>query len=587
MTQIRNDHQLSSKELNKILPSYLLEEIDKEHHDNEMPKISNEKLNMLMNQKMKFNFNGMMQEVEKNGNENFPNFLQNNDNLYQYQCINNNTNCINNFINKDKFCIINNNDNNYMNYNNINSGNGCNNNVFVNIMNKKDISNKYTFCNYNNYNKYNSLSKDNTNINYNCFNINNINNINYKINKNNVNKKILSNNNNNINILNSIITNELNINCINIIQNNIKKKSEKKIKLEDFMKFINTIQTPIIDYVCNSKGALELQKMLEKSGQEIKIYFIQLLKREGLTIIMKNIHGNYFFQKLIKESSDKISSNILTLIIDDFINISKDNSGTFSIQALLSEISSIKDISKILQKIKGKEIEMIYDKNATYVIQKIVMKFPDIYRQELNEIILQNFSKLCLDVNGICLVKKFVKTNTIENDKQKMKNIITNNFLLLAQSPYGNYSIQFLLEKLNKNDLNEIFIVLNENIIKLSMQQFSSNVVEKALEKMDELNLGGVVTKLFFQGKFIFLLKNKFGKFVIKKAMNIMPNEMRQKVELDLINNINNGVYNNKDKNRVKKFLVKLQGDFVNNCNQINFNHFCTDININNCLSEF
>ena len=48
MTQIRNDHQLSSKELNKILPSYLLEEIDKEHHDNEIQKISNEKLNMLM-----------------------------------------------------------------------------------------------------------------------------------------------------------------------------------------------------------------------------------------------------------------------------------------------------------------------------------------------------------------------------------------------------------------------------------------------------------------------------------------------------------------------------------------------------------
>ena len=526
-----------------------------------------------MNPKMKLNFNGLKKEAEKNRGENFPNFVQNNEQLYQYQCINNNTNCINNFINN----------NNCMNYNAINSCNGCNNNVFVNIMNK-DISNKYIFCNYNN------LSKNNTNFNHNCFNINNIN---YKINNNNYlfpnNNGTNSNISNNINILNSIITNELNINCINIIRNNAKKKPEKKIKLEDFMKFINTIEIPIIDYVCNSKGALELQKMLEKSGQEIKIYFIQLLKREGLTIIMKNVHGNYFFQKLIKESSDKISSNILAMIIDDFVNISKDNSGTFSIQALLSEISTIKDMNKILQKIKGKEIEMIYDKNATYVVQKIIMKFPDIYRKDLNEIILQNFSKLCLDVNGICLVKNFVKYNTIENDKQRMKNIITNNFVLLAQSPYGNYSIQFLLEKLNKNELNEIFEVLNENIIKLSMQQFSSNVVEKALEKMDEFNLGGAMNRLFFQGKFIILLKNKFGKFVIKKAVNFMPNELRKKIEIDLINNINNGVYNNKEKNRVKKFLVKIQGDYcVNNCNQFNFNNFCTDININNySQSEF
>ena len=546
-----------------------------------------------MNQKMKFNFNGMLQELEKNGNENFSNIIPKNE-LYQYQCMNSNNNCINNLINNEKICIINN--DNLMNYNATNLGNVCNNNnVFVNIMNK-DITNEYTFCNYNNYD---NLTKDYTNFNYNCFNINNCN---YNINKNNNflfpknnGKKNISNqqNNtnisNNLNILNSIITNELNINCINIIQNNNKKKSEKKLKLEDFMKFINNIQIPLIDYVCNSKGALELQKMLEKSGQEIKIYFIQLLKREGLTTIMKNIHGNYFFQKLIKESSEKISSNILTLILDDFVNISKDNSGTFSMQALLSEISSIKDINKILQKIKGKEIEMIYDKNATYVIQKIVMKFPDIYRKDLNEIILQNFSKLCLDVNGICLVKNFIKSNTIESDKQKMKNIITNNFVLLAQSPYGNYSIQFLIEKLNENDLNEIFEVLNENIIKLSIQQFSSNVVEKAFEKMDEINWEKTVDKLFFQGKFILLLRNKFGKFVIKKAMNYMPNELRKKCELDLINNINKGKYNHKEGNRIKKFLIKLQGDNgVNNCNNFNFNNFCTDININNYnQSEF
>ena len=41
MTLNRKEHQLSSKELNKILPSYLLEEIDKEHHATEIqPQIN-------------------------------------------------------------------------------------------------------------------------------------------------------------------------------------------------------------------------------------------------------------------------------------------------------------------------------------------------------------------------------------------------------------------------------------------------------------------------------------------------------------------------------------------------------------------
>ena len=574
MTLNRNESQFSSKELNKILPSYILEEIDKEHPESESEtQDTTQSLNLnnvLKNQKLRFN---TMKEKE-------------------YEKLNNNWRNINNNMNSEKkICIFNN--NTFVNNRTINSGNNCNN-IFVNIMNE-DI-NKYQFCNYN-YN-FNNLSNDykNINYNYNCFNISNINcqinNSNYLFPNNKGNKYTsiqCKDNTNNINILNNFRNvNDININCINIIKNktnqiNSYNQQDKKITLEEFVKYINGISMPVIDFVCNSKGALELQKILEKAGFDVKLYFITILKREGLTVIMKNIHGNYFFQKLIKDSSEKIISSIVLYIIEDFIDISKDDSGTFSIQALLNELSSVNDINKILQKIKGHEIEMIYNKNATYVVQKIVLKFPDFLRKDLNEIILQNFSKLCLDVNGICLVKNFIRTNTIENDKQLMNIIVTNNFVLLAQSPFGNYAIQFLLEKLNSNELNELFGVLNENIYKLSVQQFSSNVVEKALEKMDEITREKILDKLFFQGKFIILLKNKFGKFVISKAVSYMPQELKTKFEFELVNNINKGLYNHKDKNRVKKFLAKMQNNsnnnFVNHNNNFNF---YMDINCNN-----
>ena len=534
------------------------------------------------NQQLNFNLFKENQEIEKKEDEKI--ICNDNENLYQYKFINKNMNNCNNIINKQNFCIFNN-DTIFKNLT-INSINNCNN-TFVNLINK-DL-NMRQFCNYNNFSTY--FNK----VNYNCFNINNINcqiNDNDRIlfpkkkGNNYTSYNCIDNNINNINIFSNFSRiNDVSINNVNIIQNdltqnqmnlkNSKSKQrdlqlipkEKKISLEDFIKYINNIQMPIIEFVCNSKGAIELQKMLEKSGLDIKMYFIQALKREGLTIIMKNIHGNYFFQKLIKDSSEKITSNIISYISEDIIDISKDDSGTFSVQALVNEISAINDINIILQKIKGHEIEMIYDKNATYVVQKIILKFPDIYRKELNEIILNNFSKLCLDVNGICIVKNFIKTNSIENDKQRMKIIIDNNFILLAQSPFGNYAIQFLIEKLKTFELNEIFEALIERIYKLSIQQFSSNVVEKALEKMDTLNLDKALDKLFFQGKFIFLLKNKFGKFVIIKAIGYMTKELRTKFEIDLINNISNGVYNHKDKNLIKKFLLK-----INNKNFVNYN---------------
>ena len=547
--------------------------------------------NTLKGQNLKFNFNGKYQDNEKNSNKNISNTIENGNNVYH--CMKNKSNCFNNIIKNQQVYLLN--KNTIMNSKMNSSCNNFNNHnsIFVNIMNKDN--NKFTFCNYNT-----NLRKDYNNYNYNVLNVNNFN---CQINNNNnilfLNKNGNKSNSfqckdntisNNINIFNNLVTNDLNINYINIIQKNQEPdpfqyanissipQQEKKTSFENFITFIKNMQVPLVDYVCNSKGALELQKILEKSGLEVKMYFIELLKRDGLTKIMKNVHGNYFFQKLTKEAPEKIISNIIFYILEDFINISKDDSGTFSVQALLNEVSSINSINKILQRIKGNELEMIYDKNATYVVQKMVLKFPDFYRKELNDLILQNFPKLCLDVNGICLIKNFIRTNTIESELEKMKMIITNNFLLLAQSPYGNYAIQFLMEKLPKNELNEIFGVLTDNIFKLSVQQYSSNVVEKSFEKMNDFQKLKIFDKLFFLGKFIFILKNKFGKFVIRKAVNYMSNELKKKVEFELINNINKGIYNHKDKNRVKKFLYKIQGDnnIVNHNNNFNF---CLDIN--------
>ena len=92
-----------------------------------------------------------------------------------------------------------------------------------------------------------------------------------------------------------------------------------------------------------------------------------------------------------------------------------------------------------------------------------------------------------------------------------------------------------------------------DNIYKLSIQQYSSNVVEKAIEILDGEYRTKITQALYFEGHFLNLLKNKFGRYVLYKAVNYM--NYRQKLDLknQLISNINN------DKNIIKKFLIKLK----------------------------
>ena len=196
----------------------------------------------------------------------------------------------------------------------------------------------------------------------------------------------------------------------------------------EFSQYIESLPIPLINYLCTSKGILEIQKKLLKSNKDYKLYLIICLNKEGLSKIMKNTYGNYFFQQLIKDSEKNLISLIINYISDTFVNISKDYSGTFSLQALLDEVSNIEDESKILSYIKYHELEMAYDKNATHVLQKLILLFPDTHRIELNKIILNNLKELCVDSNGICLVKNFIRSNTLINDK---KGLIKNSLKIL------------------------------------------------------------------------------------------------------------------------------------------------------------
>jgi hypothetical protein len=518
-----------------------------------------------------FNYNNIMPNNINNYN-NLINQMSNNDKLFNNNDYNKLSFSLNQKLSKDKINLIsyyNNkiNDFNFIpninpvnnsqlgfninNYHNISAINNLSDNLFLN-------SKTIEISNLNNNIKYcNSLYETNNN----CNNDNQLNN----------NIKYLKNIQNNF-LNNNVINDNLNNSFKNMNTNNNSPKSYDSTEgnsltkennldasyTEDFLKFINSLSVPLVKFLCTPKGTLEIQKKLGKPNSESKILLIKALGKEGISKIMKNTYGNYFFQQMIKGTEEIIISLIISYISSDFIEISKDSCGTFSVQALLNEISSINEEQEILNCIKGHEMEMAFNINATYVLQKIVLLFPDIHRIYLNAIILNNFKELCLDNNGICLIKNFIKTNTLINNKIRINEEIKKNFVVLAESPFGNYGIQYLMDNWNKNELNDIKKKILENIYKLSVQQYSSNVVEKGIEIFDEESREQIIKKLCFEGNFILLLKNKFGRFVLNKAINYMRMNLKNEFEVFLINNINNNVYCHKDKNKVKKFLMKI-----------------------------
>ena len=615
--------ELSSKDLNNILPSYLIKEVHNIKSDGEeknskiseeirifnIPIFNNEKESKnekdVINSPLSFKLFECFIDSPKTDSSNFS---PHNDSPISQS---------NSLDDKNEFQNQNNEQNS--NYNNI-----FNNNIILcsDMNNKKAVynsvnltgNNHFLYANKVNYNDcnnlYNNNIKDNNNrnsINNNLYiqnqNYNNSFNLNstYQQNKNNIIFNFENNKNNNNFQMNNINSNTFpkgniinnyfnNINNINIIQNNfienlnilnnLRKNQnaffyENYMKnqnnnfnnfpfqdknINDFIKYINSLPMPLVNFLCTPKGTLEIQKKLEKLSKEYKVLLVNILKKQGLYIIMKNTYGNYFFQQLIKNNDKVLISLIISYISENLVDISKDFQGTFSIQALLDEISSYEEEQNILNCIKKYEMEMAFNKNATHVLQKIVLLFPDIHRVFLNEIILDNFIALSLDSNGICLIKIFIKTNTLIGDKKRINEKIVNNFVILSESPFGNYGVQYLMEIWDENDLKDVKNKILENLYELSLQQFSSNVIEKAIEIFTEENRTKILKKLCFENNFVLtLVNNKFGKFVLNKAIKYMQKDLLNKFQNNLNNEINKDILKTKDKNKFKKLLTRIK----------------------------
>ena len=637
---------LSTKDLNTILPSYLINEVDsiKSEKEEKKSKLS-EEFNSLnspflsrekdskeetnyantpssykslecsdgssKNQtpKLSPNYNIIFVQSSKNDSSDSTNDVQENKNDINSSSICNNNLGDNNYsllnMNREINKVINNikmNENisylNKDNYNNLYNNNLANNN-------KQNYNNNELYMNNNNFsfylnpiykqNNYNTIPcmNNKSNIDFGNFeeNMKIRNDLNFLANdfglKSKINNYIMNNTNAKKYQKNNYINNYFNsINNINIIHNsfienqnynnyNYSYTFSKEVSptndnifycsqsnnnnLDDFIKYINSLPMPLVNFLCTPKGTLEIQKKLEKSSKEYKVLLVNILRKQGLSKIMKNIYGNYFFQQLIKNSEKSFISLIVSYIAEDIVEISKDFQGTFCLQALLDEVKSLEDEQKILISIKNYEMEMAFNKNATHVLQKLVLLFPDIHRLYLNEIILNNFIALCLDSNGVCLIKIFIKTNTVINNKKRINEKIKNNFVLLSESPFGNYGVQFLMELWDENDLKDIKEKVLENIQELSLQQFSSNVIEKAFEIFSGEYKEKMIKKLCFENNFIIrLINSKFGKFVLNKAIKCMSIDMINEFQSYLNNDINN-IIKNRDKNKIKKLLIKIK----------------------------
>ncbi len=492
--------------------------------------------------------------------------------------INSNNNYNNLRNTQNSICKNNNNLNNKImsfstNYNSFNNSD----NFSRNMQRKKTFdSNNDEYIFENNINLNMNLNINQNNSMFNGFSNNNNlnpsfnNNNNFNLTKKNFNLHQLNNNNsfflmnnkqilNNNKINNKEIYNELiNKNEMNINKNQLQKKfltisipqgtnmyiemllydlNNLLIKNEKIDYFIyNKFKGNFVNLIQTHRGSRMFQNYLKNTSNDI-IHLIFTEINKSLIELIKEPYANYFCKKFFIYLNQKDRIDFLLIISSSIINLSINNIGTYPIQAIIEQIESKKEKKIIIDSIKNSIQVLCYDTYGTHVLEKIISCFEEEFTEFIFNYVEKNFLNLSSHINGICIVKKILSLTNKKDIHNRLKKIIIENSIDLIQHTFGNYVLQIIIETWDLKEILEVLSCFYNKFTFLSMLKYSSNVVEKCIEK-SEVILKEFINEICNNGKISDIMKNNYGNYVIQKALKISLNEEKKKLVSEVEKNI-------------------------------------------------
>ena len=334
-----------------------------------------------------------------------------------------------------------------------------------------------------------------------------------------------------INSKHNIKSSPLNINDeLEILLIEVNKILSKIEKIDQFC--YNKLKGKFEQIIRTHKGSRIFQNYLKNTHNDI-LHLIFLELKSKLSHLLKDNYANYFCKKFFDNLDQKDRIEYLLLIQNDLNHLAIDLTATYPIQGIIENLGSKNEKKIVYLGIKNSINIFCYNVYGTHILEKMLSYFEDEFIKEIMDFVYINFIELAYHVNGICIVKKLLLMTHKKDLHQKLKKKVIENAFNLIVHQYGNYVIQVIVENWDDNELEDIINLYKNKYVYLSKQKFSSNVIERIIEK-NKINLEFYINKICLDNNLYQIMKNNYGNYVIQKALKLSSGDIKEK----LINNI-------------------------------------------------
>ena len=354
------------------------------------------------------------------------------------------------------------------------------------------------------------------------------------------------------NIINENLNSENDFRCfLNEYGEKIEKIDYNKnlIDIEDY----NKLKGNFLNLITSQNGSRFMQKIYLNTNYDIlKKIFDEI--SNSISDCMIDPYANYFCQKFFGVLKKEERIIFLKSIIEKIIDISISKIGTYPLQSVIGQLNNENEIEMILNSLHGKILDLCKNTQGVHVIEKIIICFNEDIIKEIYDVIIENFYQLAINQNGLFVCKKIIYQCKKEENLIRIRDILSKESLNLIYNQYGNYTIQVAVETWNKEFFEPIIENFYNNFVQLSCQKYSSNVIEKCLEKSDNKILNRYIDEVCKNNNIITLIKNSYGNFVLQKSFKLSNGRSRIK----LINSIKKNIEKLNDQKLINKWKTLI-----------------------------
>jgi len=212
--------------------------------------------------------------------------------------------------------------------------------------------------------------------------------------------------------------------------------------------------------------------------------------------------------------------------------VATDRWGTHSLQALISLICTTHEQNLLMHSLRDSLVVLTCDVNGVHAVQRSLLSFGQSLLDVILPEVLHNLRTFAHNPHGLGLIKKCISQCKDGSLSQKqLLEALSMHALDLVQGPFGNYAVQHALEEWGAEVCKPIIQALSERLVQLSIQKFSSNVVEQMLQCAPAATQRQLLEELSSPHQIAVLMSTVYGHYVARRLLQTAGPEQKAILE--------------------------------------------------------